>query len=176
MTRCYQHPTTMGTSECSKHTLTCTTLTHCTQHSILLSLEIRLSPPSFPRFVCIDNTLLWINGAFSAHLGKLSCREAFKLVYFLCNKCSMGERDTVCFPVLSGSGTSDQAILLTFASTEAPICIRILMVSTRLLFLSRSSWTSGEWGGWQFCSSCSTALWARTAQCNAVRPEHQKNP
>lgn len=65
-------------------------------------------------------------------------------------------------------------MLLTFASTEAPICIRIFMVSTRLLFLSRSSWTSGEWGGWQFCSSCSTALWARTAQCNAVKPEHQK--
>lgn len=45
------------------------------------------------------------------------------------------------------------------------------MVSTRLLFLSRSSWTSGEWGGWQFCSSCNTALWARTAQCNAVKPD-----
>lgn len=56
----------------------------------------------------------------------------------------MGERAMFCFQLLSGSGTSDKAAVLTFASTEAPICIRVLMVSTRLLFLSRSSWTSGE--------------------------------
>lgn len=58
----------------------------------------------------------------------------------------------------------------TLASTVAPIWIRHLIVSTRLLFFSKSSWTSGEWGCWFLWSSCTTALWAKTAQCRGVRP------
>lgn len=88
-TRYHQCPISTDTSECSKHILTFKTQPAAASIASFLIQKLDCHLPLSPWFICIDDTLFWIHTTFSFHLGKLSCREAFKLVCFLCNKAEM---------------------------------------------------------------------------------------
>lgn len=99
-TRYHQHPITTDTSDCFKHILTFKRQLTAASIASFLIQKLDCHLPLSPGFICIDNTLLWINTTFPFHLGTLSCREAFKLVYFLCNKAEMwhGRKGRVLLP------------------------------------------------------------------------------
>ena len=157
--RYHQRPITTDTSECSKRILTFKTQPAADSIASFLSQKLDCHLPPSPQFICIDNTLFWINATFSFHLGKLSCRAAFKLAYFLCNKA--WEKGTC----------SASTFSLDLALQTKPL--HLLLLQQRLPFVSESWWFLP---GSCFSAEAPGPQGSEVAGCFAVRAAQHYGP